>query len=105
MKLEPGSKKDELLSIWDPVLNNLAAEIRVSLDYFEARNNKAVEMMFITGGASRLFGIEEYLKRLLSVEIKRLDYCSQLKYEAGLSQEEFAKDSDLLAVALGLALR
>ena len=105
MKLEPGSKKDELLSIWDSALNNLAAEIRVSLDYFEARNNKAVETMFITGGTSRLSGIEDYLNQLLSVEIKRFDYCSQLKYESAVSQDEFAKNSDLLAVALGLALR
>ncbi len=105
LKLEPGSKKEELLSIWDPVLNNLAAEIRVSLDYFEARNNKVVERMFITGGTSRLSGIEDYLNHLLSVEIKRLDYCGQLKYEAAVSQEEFAENSDLLAVALGLALR
>ncbi len=105
MKLEPGTKKEELLSIWDSVLNNLAAEIRVSLDYFEARNNKAVEMMYLTGGSSRLSGIEEYLNHLLSVEIKKLDFCGQLKYDAALSQEEFAQNSDLLAVALGLALR
>lgn len=105
LKLNPGKRLEELLSIWDPVLNNLAAEIRVSLDYFEARNNRAVEKIYIVGGTSRMEGIEEYLNRLLSVEIKKLDYAARLKFDAAVDQDDFRANSDLYAVALGLALR
>ncbi len=105
LKLDPKSRKDELMGIWDPVLNNLAAEIRVSLDYFEARNNKSAEKVFITGGSSRLNGIDEYFNHALATEIKKLDYMSKLKFDPSVDQEDFKKNSDVLAVALGLALR
>ena len=105
LKWDPRSKKEELLGIWDPLLNNLAAEIRVSLDYFEARNNKTTEKIFITGGSSRLVGIDEYLNRALAIEIKKLDYVLQLKFDSSIDQEEFKKNSDLMSIALGLALR
>lgn len=105
LKLNPGKRHEELLSIWDPVLNNLAAEIRVSLDYFEARNNRAVEKIYIVGGSSRIDGIEPYLNHLLSVEIKKLDYAPKLKFDDSVDQDDFRANSDLYAVALGLALR
>lgn len=105
LKNDPAARQKELFSIWDPILNNLAAEIRVSLDYFEARNNKAVEKIFITGGSSRLMGIEEYLNHALGIEIKKLDCCGQLKFDETVNQGEFKKNGDLLVIALGLALR
>jgi type IV pilus assembly protein PilM len=105
LKANPGAKKEALMSIWDPVLNNLSAEIRVSLDYFEARNNRAVGKIYITGGSSRLDGIEAYLKQLLSVEINKLDYCAKLKFDESVNINEFQASSDLLSIALGLALR
>ena len=105
LKINPQSRLDELLTIWDPVLNNLSAEIRVSLDYFEARNNKAVEKIFITGGTSRLAGIEEYFKHLLAIEIEKLDYADHLKFDPSVNKDEFKGQGDLLAIALGLALR
>jgi type IV pilus assembly protein PilM len=105
LKLEPGSKKDELCVILDSVLNNFAAEIRVSLDYFEARNNRAVDNIFITGGSGRLAGIDSYLSHLLAVDIKKLDYAGRLRLDETLDAQEFKANSDLLAIALGLALR
>ena len=104
-KLEPGSKKNELCAILDPVLNNLAAEIRVSLDYFEARNNRAVDNIFITGGSGRLTGIDSYLSHLLAVDIKKLDYAGKLRLDETLDAQEFKANSDLFVIALGLALR
>ncbi|HQP92304.1 MAG TPA: pilus assembly protein PilM, partial [Candidatus Omnitrophota bacterium] len=105
LKIEPGDKKDQLCILLDPVLNNLASEIRVSLDFFEARNNRAVDTIFLTGGSSRLEGVDTYLNHLLGVSIKKLEYAHRLKFEEGTSQEEFKKTSDLYSIALGLALR
>ncbi|HAJ57809.1 MAG TPA: hypothetical protein DCL35_08650 [Candidatus Omnitrophica bacterium] len=105
LKIDPGKKKDELMAVWDPVLNNLASEIRVSLDYFEARNNRAVDRIYVTGGSSRMDGIEAYLKHLLAVEVSKLDYAGKLKFDETVDVNEFKTSSDFLAIALGLALR
>lgn len=101
----PAAKEKELMAVWDPVLNNLASEIRVSLDYFESRNNKAVEKIFITGGTSRLLNVEAYLSHALGIETQKLYFKGRLKLDVSVSAPDFEKDGDMLAVALGLALR
>lgn len=105
LKINPQSKEKELIDAWDTVLNNLAAEVRVSLDYFEARNDTAVEKIFITGGSSRLKNIEEFLSQALGVEIKKINYMNKISFEEGVDRNKFEENSDLLAIALGLALR
>lgn len=105
LKINPGEKAKELEGVWDMVLNDLAAEIRVSLDYFEARNNMAVDKIYITGGSSRLVAIEEFLGRALGVEIKKIDYLDRVNFDEAVDRQTFEKNSDLYTVALGLALR
>ncbi len=105
LKCTPKGREDELFSIWEPVLSNLTSEIRVSLDYFESRGGKAADLVLITGGASRLAGIREYMEHALAVEVKFLDYTDRLALGEGIDRQAFAADSDLLAVSLGLALR
>jgi type IV pilus assembly protein PilM len=105
LKLDPGKRLEELVPVWDQVLSNLAAEIRVSLDYFEARMNRSVEKIYMTGGTSRLSGLEEYMHHALGIETKKLDFCDRLLCDETLDRAAFRKDADLLAVALGLALR
>lgn len=105
LKIDPGKKKEELTGILDPVLNNLAAEIRVSLDYFEARNNMAVDRIYVSGGSSRIEGLEDYMNHLLAVDVSKLDYCGNLKFDEAVDVNEFKASSDFLAIASGLALR
>lgn len=105
LKLKPQGKEEALWSAWEPVLNSLASEIRVSLDYFESRGDVSVEKVFITGGSSRLFDICSQLERCLAVKVEKLDYSGQLKLDSRLDPDSFKADSDLLAVAIGLALR
>ncbi len=105
LKHDPGTRQKELYAVWDPVLNNLAAEIRVSLDYFEARMNKTVEQVVITGGASRLAGLKDYLCQLLGVEVQVMDYVDRLLCDEAVDRRALKAEADLLAVAMGLALR
>ncbi len=108
LKLNPHAYQggpEALVALWEPILNNLASEIRVSLDYFESRASKAIEKLFLTGGSGRLAGIEEYFNHYLGIETKRLDFAGHLSYGPSVDQIDFKKDSDLLTVALGLALR
>lgn len=105
LKNNPQAREEELLGIWESILNNLAAEIRVSLDYFEARNNRAVDKIYIAGGTSRLSGIDSFLNHVLAVDIKKLDFSDKLAFDATVNREEFKQNSDLMAIACGLALR
>jgi type IV pilus assembly protein PilM len=108
LKLNPQGYQggaEGLMALWEPILSNLVSEVRVSLDYLESRTNKAIEKIYITGGSSRLAGIEEYFNHYLGIETKKLDFVGRLSYGPTLDQDEFRKNSDLLAVALGLALR
>ena len=105
LKHDPGKRQKELYAVWDPVLNNLAAEIRVSLDYFEARMNKTVEQVVITGGVSRLAGLADYLRQLLGVEVQTMDFVDRLLCDEAVDRRALKAEADLLAVAMGLALR
>ena len=105
LKLDPATRLKELVPVWDQVLSNLAAEIRVSLDYFEARMNRSVDKIFMTGGTSRLVGLEDYMRHALGIETKKLDFSDRLLCGEEVDLEAFKKEADFLAVALGLALR
>ena len=105
LKNTPGTRQGEVLHIAEAVLNSLAEEIRISLDYFEARTNRAVDKIFMCGGLSRLAGLGDFLNHILSVDVKVLDFTDKLILDSSLNQEEFKENSDLLPVALGLALR
>jgi len=105
LKHDPGPRQKELYAVWDPVLNNLAAEIRVSLDYFEARMNRTVEQVWITGGLSRLAGLHGYLHPLLGVEVHSLEFVDRLLCAETVDRRVLQEEADLLAIALGLALR
>jgi type IV pilus assembly protein PilM len=105
LKLEPGARLKELAPVWDQVLGSLGAEIRVSLDYFEARMNRSVDKIYMVGGTSRLKGLEEYMHHSLGIETKKLDFSDRLLCDESVDREAFKKEADLLAVAMGLSLR
>ncbi len=106
LKINPPQEKEkELMDAWEVVLSNLAVEIRVSLDYFEARNNMVVEKMYITGGSGRLKNTGEFLRQALGIEVVKMDYTDKIDFDEGVDKEKFKESSDLLTIALGLALR
>jgi len=105
LKFTPGLKEEAVQSAMEPVLGNLASEIRVSLDYFESRGNRSVDKVFMTGGTSRLRGLREYLEHALAVDVEKMDFTDRLKLAASIDAEAFKAEADLLAVSLGLALR
>jgi len=104
LKIDPKSKQEEVMNIWEPVLSNLASEIRVSLDYFESCGHRAVEKIYICGGSSRLLKLDEYLKHHLGVEVNKVDKLKGVKFDGVSNSEDFKKNIDILLVALGLAL-
>jgi type IV pilus assembly protein PilM len=105
LKNDPLERLQEFMGVWETPLNNLAEEIRISLDYFEARTNRAVDKIFITGGSSRLSGIDNFLNHILSVEVKPLSFVDRLNFDAAVNREDFKLNSDLMSVSIGLALR
>ena len=104
LKLRPGDRLKELQEIWNPLLENLVGELRLSFDYFESQYDKRVERVFLSGGSSRLTGLAALLKEQFQTEVASWNPFDAVTLPASASavlkegREEFA-------VAFGLALR
>lgn len=87
-------------------LGSLLDEIQGSLEYHVAQSEAGpLERIVVTGGGSRIPGLEDRLNALLGVEVVRADPLATLKLgKTGLSPEQLEDAQDFLAVPVGLAL-
>ena len=106
LKCEPGEQAGEVEEAILPTLDDLGNEIQLSFDYFENQFDRVVEEVYISGGSSRLPGLQRafegafeksvvFWNPLESVEIKsdRIDTKTLQQY------------AGQLAVCIGLAAR
>lgn len=106
LKCEPGEQSGEVEEAILPTLDDLGNEIQLSFDYFENQFDRVVEEVYISGGSSRLPGLQRafegafeksvvFWNPLESVEIKsdRIDTKTLQQY------------AGQLAVCIGLAAR
>lgn len=106
MKIDPDREKiSEIAQNVESVLLNLAAEIRVSFDYFESQSASSVSKIFLSGGGSLFSGLKDALANILSVEVEYWDPLQHISPSSGLDQANLKSVSGRLAVAVGLALR
>ena len=106
LKCEPGEQAGEVEEAILPTLDDLGNEIQLSFDYFENQFDRVVEEVYISGGSSKLPGLQRafegafeksvvFWNPLESVEIKsdRIDTKTLQQY------------AGQLAVCIGLAAR
>jgi len=101
--LQDGLDKTE--RIMEPVLTNLANEIRVSFDYYESQSASSVSKIFLSGGGSKLLGLKETLANLLGIEVDYWDPLERLTISASVDVQRVKAAASQLAVAVGLAFR
>jgi len=104
MKLAPGDKLQSVVDASDSALSNLVSELRLSCDYFVTEKNLPVPKILLTGGASRLPGLEEHLEKSLELKVQRWDPFDAVTVGGQVSAEDLHKNADRLTAALGLAL-
>ncbi len=62
------------------ILGQLTMELQKVLQFYSTRGNgKPVNDIFIFGGSSLLIGLDEYLKRNISVNVIKIDYLDSIK--------------------------
>jgi type IV pilus assembly protein PilM len=87
------------------VLNSIARQVRTSFDYFEGLANRTVCELYVSGGASLLHGLREFLSSALGIPTRDWNPLD------GIDAAEFAQEDQLrsvaptLDVAVGLAAR
>lgn len=105
LKIEPKDKIDAVKEIFNPVLEKIISELRLSFDYFESQYEKSIGKLYLSGGTSYLFNITDVLRERLGIEVFRWDPLAGIGISEGLDADELNKCSGQLAVAVGLALR
>lgn len=95
---------EQLYNIIAPVLEEFVAEVRRSVDYFRSRGGD-INRVVLSGGASKLRGLNEYLARSLGLECDGYDAFRRLninsKKVAPGNAEDLRQD---FVVAIGNAL-
>jgi type IV pilus assembly protein PilM len=94
-------------SIMHPLLEELASEIRRSLEYHASRYPDAVvQNVVLVGGGARLRHIDDYLSQTLGIPTTIGDPTSRLTVRAPQLPEGYvAENAPAFAVAIGLGLR
>jgi len=94
----------QVASALSPVLENLFAEIRRSLNYYRSQPEGAgITRVILSGGSARLKNLEKLLSQRLRVPVEIADPLSQIKYDPTTFKLKEILPS--FSVAVGLALR
>jgi hypothetical protein len=90
-----------------PVLGELSAEVRRSLDYYRSRSQgRNVDRILIGGGTAALSGFDQYLERELAIPVKVAMPFEQLTVVAKNFDPEYLRTvAPIFTVAVGLAVR
>jgi type IV pilus assembly protein PilM len=97
----------EVFAAIRPVLDDLAKEIRRSLDYFRSRSTgDQVDEMYICGGTAKMPGLAKFLEDDLGIPVSVADPLAHIEVGGKRADPAYVKDvASLLPVALGLAMR
>lgn len=103
IKRDPQEKKEMVVTACESVMMNIVQELRLSFDYFSTEKNIEIKHLLLTGGASMMGGVPEFLEKNLDLKVHRWNPLEMVV----MSEEQKAKigkDSYKYGVALGLAL-
>jgi type IV pilus assembly protein PilM len=89
-----------------PVLMELAAELRRSIEYYATKSQAPVEKLFITGGTAMIKNLDKFLTNELGLPVEVADPVKNVPVTSGRFSESYLKEiSPLLTVSIGLAIR
>ena len=105
LKQAPFDELPKVMEALAPVIADLANEIQLSLQFFESQFARPVEKVALSGGMSRLEGLDQALADALARPVERWDPVAALRVAGGVDKEALARDGSQLACAVGLATR
>jgi type IV pilus assembly protein PilM len=106
LKINPEGKSEAIEESILPTLDDLANEIHLSLDYYENQYDREVDEVYVSGGSSRLPGLQAAFERVFSRRVSFWDPTENLDVRSDKVDVQELKDhGQQLAVAVGLAAR
>ena len=101
-----GDREAEVLEAVAQTIDDLANEVFLSFDYFENQFDAEIKTVYISGGGSRLKGIEGVLSQTLARRVKMWDPSAGMELSLTQGQaNKLRENAPQLAVAMGLASR
>lgn len=94
-----------------PVLDELIREIRRSINYYQSQfpenqTDSMIDKIVLTGGSSRIPGLDKYMSTMLGIQSTKAGIFSQTAVMPGKLSPAFVEEySPVLGVAVGLGLR
>ena len=106
LKQHPGQEMDRVRTAVTPAVDDLAAEIRLSFEYFENQFDLGIDEVLLSGGGSRLAGLDTDLGRIFERPTSTWDPTGEMPISAGsVDVDGLREHLSELAVAVGLASR
>jgi type IV pilus assembly protein PilM len=106
LKQRPGQDLDRVRAAVTPAVDDLAAEIRLSFEYFENQFDLGIDEVLLSGGGSRLVGLDQDLERIFDRPTSPWDPTGDMPIAAGsVDVDGLREHLPELAVAIGLASR
>lgn len=106
IKGDPGDQIAEIEDSVLPSLDDLGNEIHLSFDFYETQFEREVDDIYISGGGSRLPGLERSFERIFERKINFWDPVESLEIRADRVDVNLLKETaPQLAIAVGLASR
>ena len=90
----------------DRVVNDLATEVRRTLEYYQVQNRTvSISNVFITGGGSKMENLPEKLSAILELPVMLHDPLQGMEISSSFNRQYLRGVGPQMAVAVGLALR
>ncbi|MDA1194839.1 MAG: type IV pilus assembly protein PilM [Planctomycetota bacterium] len=106
LKRKPGDEYERVRQAVAPAVDDLASEVRLSFEYFENQFDLGIDEVLLSGGGSRLAGIEHDFARIFERPTMAWDPTGDFPIAAGSTDMELLNHHvPELAVAVGLASR
>lgn len=91
----------EIIEIIEEIILELSEEVKNSLDYFEVNWGSRIQSIYLTGGLSKLQGIDKILSNALGTEVK---IWNPLEGSNFTPDETMLKFKEMLGVSLGMVV-
>jgi type IV pilus assembly protein PilM len=105
LKRQPASREQEIAEAVAQSLEDLGNEIQLSFDYYENQSDSKVEEVFVSGGGSRVPGLEETFERTFERRTMTWNPLEGFDLDEGLDHQALLECAPSLGVAAGLAAR
>jgi type IV pilus assembly protein PilM len=106
MKRNPGEDYERTRQAVSPAVDDMAAEVRLSFEYFENQFDLGIDTVLLSGGGARLAGLEQDLSRIFDRPTMSWDPTGDFPIAADSVDVDLLREHvPELAVAVGLASR